>query len=74
MAKLSDTAESSIAITFLVMNLELLWKQFFVLLFDFCHKFSSHRRLISALVHQKTQFRDFLYPSEFFSSEPQFLI
>ena len=65
MAKLSDTAESSIAITFLVMNLELLWKQFFVLLFDFCHKFSSHRRLMSALVPQKTQFHDFFYPLSF---------
>ena len=65
MAKLSDTAESSIAITFLVMNLELLWKQFFVFLFDFCHKFSSHRRLMSALVPQKTQFHDFFYPLSF---------
>lgn len=61
MAKLSDTAESTIAISFLVMNLELLLKQFFALFFGFCLKFSSHRRLISAFVAQKTQFRDFLY-------------
>ena len=61
MAKLYDTAESTIAITFLVMNLELLWKQFLVLFFDFCRKFSSHRSLMSAFVTQKTQFRDFFY-------------
>lgn len=65
MAQLSDTAQSTIAISFLVMNLELLLKQFFALLFGFCLKFSSHRRLVSAFVAQKTQFRDFLYPLSF---------
>ena len=39
MARLSDTAESSIAITFLVMNLELLLRQFFVVFFGFGYKF-----------------------------------
>lgn len=33
MAKLDDTAETTIAITFLVMNLELLLKQFFARFF-----------------------------------------
>ena len=61
MAKLYDTAESTIAITFLVMNLELLLKQFLVLFFDFCRQFSSDRSLMSAFVTQKTQFRDFFY-------------
>jgi len=65
MAKLSDTAESSIAISFLVMNLELLLKQFFVFFFDEYRQFSSHRRLMSALVAQKTQFRDFFDPLSF---------
>lgn len=65
MAKLSDTAESTIAISFLVMNLELLLRQFFVLFFDEYRQFSSHRRSMSALVTQKTQFRDFFYPLSF---------
>ncbi len=65
MAKLYDTAESTIAITFLVMNLELLLRQFFVLFFDEYRQFSSHRRSMSALVAQKTQFRDFFYPLSF---------
>ncbi len=65
MAKLYDTAESTIAITFLVMNLELLLRQFLVLFFDEYRQFSSHRRSMSALVAQKTQFRDFFYPLSF---------
>ena len=39
MARLSDTAESTIAITFLVMNLELLLRQFLVVFFGFGQKF-----------------------------------
>ena len=39
MAKLSHTAESSIAITFLVMNLELLLKQFLIFFFGKCNIF-----------------------------------
>ena len=39
MAKLSNTAETSIAITFLVMNLELLLKQFLIFLFKFGDNF-----------------------------------
>ena len=60
MAQLRNTAESTIAITFLVMNLELLlMKQFFVLFWDFCHKFSSYRSFKLAFITQKTQFCDF---------------
>jgi len=61
MAKLSNTSESTIAITFLVMNLELLLKQFFVLLCDFCRNFASHRRLMSGFVFPKTSCHDFFY-------------
>ena len=65
MAQLYDTAESTIAITFLVMNLELLSKRLVIFLFDFCHKLSNHRRFMSAFITQKTQFRDFCYPLSF---------
>ncbi|MEM6612708.1 MAG: transposase, partial [Cyanobacteria bacterium P01_C01_bin.72] len=41
MAQLSNTAETTIAITFLVMNLELFWKQFFIFLFGRNYDFSS---------------------------------
>ena len=50
MARLSDTAESTIAITFLVMNLELLLRQFFVIFFCFGKKFLCLRRFFSAFL------------------------
>ena len=46
MPKLSFTSESSIAITFLVMNLQLLLKQFFVLFFYFVIQFMTLEKLI----------------------------
>lgn len=46
MAKLSDTAESSIAITFLVINLEQLLKQLFLLFFCFGKNSSFFWRLV----------------------------
>ena len=45
-AKLSDTAESSIAITFLVMNLEQLLEQLFMLFFWFCQKSKTIKRIL----------------------------
>ncbi len=46
MSKLSETAETSIAITFLVMNLQLLLKQFFLLFFCCAHLFVAFKKLI----------------------------
>jgi transposase, IS5 family len=44
MAKLSNTAETTIAITFLVMNLELFLKQFFIFLFGINYNLSSLKK------------------------------
>ncbi len=49
MAKLSDTAESSIAITFLVMNLEQLLKQLLMLFFSLVRNRSFFWKLVSGL-------------------------
>ncbi len=70
MARLSDTAESTIAITFLVMNLELLLKQFFVFFFGFGRKFLCLSSLLSAFLGPKRpSINFFLLP---YSSSSQF--
>lgn len=58
MAKLSHTAETSIAITFLVMNLELLLKQFFVFFFGKVHIFAYPRQFFFSFCESR---RIFLY-------------
>ncbi len=70
MARLSDSAESAIAITFLVMNLELLLKQFFVVFLGFGSKFLCLGRFISAFLGRKrASLNFFLLP---YSSSSQF--
>ena len=58
MAKLSHTAETTIAITFLVMNLELLLKQFFVFFFGRVHIFAYLRQFLFSFWKSR---RIFLY-------------
>jgi len=72
MAKLCDTAESSIAITFLVINLELLLKQFFVLFFCFGRNFWFYWKLIVAFLGSKRQFVNFCLSAYCSSSRFQF--
>ncbi|MGK7898995.1 MAG: IS5 family transposase [Xenococcus sp. (in: cyanobacteria)] len=74
MAKLSDTAETTIAITFLVMNLELLLKQFCALFFFFCPQSSSIKMVISAPLRQANNFLTSCCQLTFLSSQLQTLI
>ena len=57
MAKLSDTAESSIAITFLVMNLEQLLKQLLMLFFCFLINSSFFCKLVSGFEGARRQLK-----------------
>ena len=67
MAKLSNTAETTIAITFLVMNLELLLKQFFIFLFNTSSNFIGLRKFFCPfLLLTRTSVR-FFWPTLFSS-------
>ncbi len=72
MPRLSDTAESTIAITFLVMNLELLLKQFFVFFFGFGRKFLCLSKFIPAFGKAKRPSINFFLLPHSSSSQFQF--
>ena len=58
MAKLSDTAESSIAITFLVMNLEQLLKQLFMLIFSGDRNSAFFWKLVRDFKHYQRRLKE----------------
>ena len=59
MAKLSNTAESSIAITFLVINLEQLLNQLLMLFFPFVRNRSFFWQLVSGFEGHRGQLKEF---------------